>query len=259
MAPERRDTLSAYNASESTGPSAGFDAAFESTLDIEKVLTEGSLRTAFQPICNLETREPIGFEALSRFPAPTASPAQWFKQASHLGLLQALDLHAAATALSQVPMLPEHAFIALNVSPPTAASHAFGEVVTAVAPKRLVLDITAHAIVDYQRFTAAIEGLRALGVRIALDDAGGAADVGLQHLVVIRPDILKIDTVVVHGVGTDEMRQAVASAYVSLAQHAGAITIAEGIETEDEAAMLLSLGVEFGQGYLLGRPEFLDV
>ncbi len=125
-------------------------------------------------------------------------------------------------------------------------------------PERLVLDIAENDTVDnYHLFTEVIDHLRALGVRIALDDAG-AADVSLQHLLGVRPDIVKIDTTVIHGIAEDELRQAVACAYASLAKRAGAISLAEGIETEAELTMLLSLEVETGQGYLLGRPAFLE-
>ena len=93
---------------------------------------------------------------------------------------------------------------------------------------------------------------------VELRPAPGAADVSLQHLLGVRPDIVKIDTTVIHGIAEDELRQAVACAYASLAKRAGAVSLAEGIETEAELAMLLSLEVETGQGYLLGRPAFLE-
>jgi EAL domain-containing protein (putative c-di-GMP-specific phosphodiesterase class I) len=147
--------------------------------------------------------------------------------------------------------------LSVNLSPATAASKAFGDLASAVSSDRLVIEITENATVDnYKRFTGAIDHLRSLGVRIALDDAG-ASDVGLQHLLEIRPDIVKIDTTVIHGIADDELRQAVAIAYASLSKRAAAISLAEGIETEAELAMLSSLGVEAGQGYLLGRPAFL--
>jgi len=228
--------------------------------DLEQVLSERSLRVAFQPVCSLHSREIIGYEALSRFPAHTvATPRQWFDQALRLGRLQALELLAAATALEQLARLPERVFLAVNVSPATAASTAFGELAATIPPERLVLDIAENATVDdYPRFTEVIDHLRSLGVRIALDDAG-AADVSLQHLLGIRPDIVKIDTTVIHGIAADELRQAVAYSYASLAKRAGAISLAEGIETEGDLSMLLSLEVETGQGYLLGRPAFLEV
>ncbi len=228
-------------------------------LDVERVLSDKSLRVAFQPVCDLLSREVIGYEALARFPRPAhATPRQWFDQALHLGLLLDLELLAAAKALELLRRLPDRAFLAVNVSPATAASTAFGELASAVPPERLVLDIAEHDTVDnYHLFTDVINHLRSLGVRIALDDAG-AADVSLQHLLGVRPDIVKIDTTVIHGIAEDELRQAVACAYASLAKRAGAVSLAEGIETEAELAMLLTLEVETGQGYLLGRPAFLE-
>ena len=143
------------------------------------------------------------------------------------------------------------------MSPVTAASREFGELATKIPPDLLVLDIAENDSVDnYHLFVEVIDHLRSLGVRIALDDAG-AADVSLQHLLGVRPDIVKIDTTVIHGIDEDELLQAVACAYASLAKRAGAMSLAEGIETEAELAMLLTLGVETGQGYLLGRPAFL--
>jgi EAL domain-containing protein (putative c-di-GMP-specific phosphodiesterase class I) len=143
------------------------------------------------------------------------------------------------------------------VSPAIAASAAFGKLVATMPPDRLVLDIAEKDDMDdYQLFIAVIDHLRSLGVRIALDDAG-AGDVNLQHLLGVRPDIVKIDTTVIHGIAEDELRQAVACAYASLAKRTGAISLAEGIETEAELAMLLSLDIETGQGFLLGRPASL--
>ena len=72
----------------------------DSPLDVEQVLSDRSLRVAFQPVCNLQSREIIGYEALSRFPRPAhATPRQWFDQASHLGLLLDLELLAVARRL----------------------------------------------------------------------------------------------------------------------------------------------------------------
>jgi EAL domain-containing protein (putative c-di-GMP-specific phosphodiesterase class I) len=227
-------------------------------VDVEQVLIDRTLRIAFQPVCDLKSLEIIGYEALARFPEwAVTTPRPWFEQAMQLGLQQALELLAATKALEDLGRLEPGAFLSVNLSPATAASKAFGDLASAVTSDRLVLEITENATVDnYKRFTGAIDHLRSLGVRIALDDAG-ASDVGLQHLLEIRPDIVKIDTTVIHGIADDELRQAVAIAYASLSKRAGAISLAEGIETEAELAMLSSLGVEAGQGYLLGRPAFL--
>ena len=230
----------------------------DSPVDVEQVLKDRSLRIAFQPVCDLKTREVIGYEALARFPDwAVTTPRPWFEQALELGLQQPLELLAATMALEQLARLEKNAFLSVNLAPATAASKEFDELCGTVPADRLVLEITENATVDnYRRFTGAIDHLRSLGVRIALDDAG-AADIGMQHLLELRPDIVKIDTAIIHGIADDELLQAVAYGYASLARRAGAISLAEGIETEAELAMLSSLEVETGQGYLLGRPMFL--
>jgi EAL domain-containing protein (putative c-di-GMP-specific phosphodiesterase class I) len=235
------------------------DANHESELDVEQVLTDSSLRIAFQPIFRLSLREVIGYEALSRFPGQAdANPVHWFEQAARLGFLQQFELLAVKKALEQLVKLPEGTFISVNISPSTAASKAFGELAVTVPPSRLVLEITeAAAVNNYHRFAGPIDRLRSLGVRIALDDAGGS-DVSLQHLLLLQPDIVKIDTTVIHGIADDEVRQAVACAYVAMSEREGALSLAEGIETDAEFDTLTSLGVEIGQGYLLGRPAFLE-
>lgn len=238
--------------------SAAVDASIEPELDVEEVLAEGSLRTAFQPICGLESRVTVGFEALARFPDTTeaTTPRHWFEQAARLGLVHDLELLAAETALAQFDRLPESSFLAVNLSPSTASSRAVADLVATVEAARLVIDIAEHSEVDSRHFLEAIDHLRSLGVRIALDDAG-ASDVALHRLVGLRPDIVKVDTSIVHGIAADELRQAVAYAYASLAERTGAICLAEGVETEEELEVLLTLGITMGQGYLLGRPEFL--
>lgn len=230
----------------------------ESPVDVKKVLVDKSLRVAFQPVCDLKTREIIGYEALARFPDwAVTTPRPWFEQAEELGLQKPLEILAASTAFEQLERLESHAFLSVNLSPATAASKEFGELVAGVPSERIVLEVTENATVtNYRRFTGAINHLRSMGVRIALDDAG-AADVGMQHMMEIHPDIIKIDTTVIHGIAEDELRQAVAYGYSSLSKRAGAISLAEGIETEAELVMLSSLEVELGQGYLLGRPAFL--
>jgi EAL domain-containing protein (putative c-di-GMP-specific phosphodiesterase class I) len=74
----------------------------------------------------------------------------------------------------------------------------------------------------------------------------------------VRPDIIKIDVDVTRGIENDQVRQAIARAFRSLAAGSGAMSLAEGIETDDELEMLRSLEIGAGQGYLLGRPEYLD-
>jgi EAL domain-containing protein (putative c-di-GMP-specific phosphodiesterase class I) len=117
----------------------------------------------------------------------------------------------------------------------------------------VVLEITENeAITDYAPLHEAVLLLGA-DVRLAVDDAG-AGVANFNHLAELRPDFLKIDIGLVRGVHEDVGRQAVVAGLVHFAASAGCQVIAEGIETDAELAMVRSLGVTLGQGYLLARP-----
>jgi EAL domain-containing protein (putative c-di-GMP-specific phosphodiesterase class I) len=213
---------------------------------------------AFQPIVDLNSRAVIGLEALARFPDETiVSPQPWFAAAAEQGLVNELELLAAASAVDQLTKLPDEAFVALNVSSSTAASAELREVIAAVAP-RVVLEIKeGDETSGTYHFSEAIKGLRELGVRVAVDDAG-LGDVRLRQTLDIQPDIIKVDTTVTRGVDLDPVKQAIVTAFSSLAVLVGATSLAEGIETEEEFQSLVTLGVAAGQGFLLGRPAYLD-
>ncbi len=228
-------------------------------LDVPRVLKADSIQMAFQPIVELVTRECIGYEALARFPdEEIISPQSWFNAAGAQGLSRELEILAVASALAQLDDLPAGVFVSLNVSPVTAGSPELRELIPVEHRGRVVFEIKEDAaIVDYQKFTGAIDELRSTGVRIAVDDAG-VADVSLRHMLDVRPDFIKIDTDVTRGVNVDPVKQAIVMAFRSLAAQANALSLAEGIETEEELETLRSLGITLGQGYLLGRPVYLD-
>jgi EAL domain-containing protein (putative c-di-GMP-specific phosphodiesterase class I) len=228
-------------------------------LDVPRILEGHSIQMAFQPIVNLGSRECIGYEALARFPdEEVVSPQGWFAAAAVQGLAHQLEILAVASALAQLDQLPPGAFISLNVSPVTAASGELRALIGSDMSRRVIFEIKEDAAVeDYQRFTGAIDELRSTGIRIAIDDAG-LADVSLRHMLDIRPDIIKIDTDVTRGVDRDLVKQAIVMAFGSLASQAGALSLAEGIETEEELETMRSLHIDLGQGYLLGRPAYLD-
>ncbi|MGC9960371.1 MAG: EAL domain-containing protein [Acidimicrobiales bacterium] len=228
-------------------------------LDVPRILKGDSIRMAFQPIVHLGSRECIGFEALARFPdEEIVSPQGWFAAAAAQGLAQELEVMAVGAALAQLDNLPTGAFVSLNVSPMTAGSPDLRDMIHVRQRGRVVFEIKEDAaVVDYQRFTGAIDELRSTGVRIAIDDAG-VADVSLRHMLDIRPDFIKIDTDVTRGVDRDPVKQAIVMAFRSLAAQAGALSLAEGIETKEELETLRSLHIDLGQGYLLGRPAYIE-
>jgi EAL domain-containing protein (putative c-di-GMP-specific phosphodiesterase class I) len=221
----------------------------------EQLLEDDSLRIAFQPIVDLASKRVIGFEALARFPGDSEiSPQVWFAEAAEVGLQIDIEMAAIRRALLDFEHLPSDAFISLNVSPPTAGSADLREALSQVDGSRVVLEITESALAEgYEKVSEAIGVLRATGVRIALDDTGSGS-VSMSNLFDVHADIIKIDIVVTRGIESDPMKEAMATALKSLADRSGAMSLAEGIETEEELGLLRTLKVGAGQGYLFGRP-----
>jgi EAL domain-containing protein (putative c-di-GMP-specific phosphodiesterase class I) len=99
-----------------------------------------------------------------------------------------------------------------------------------------------------------VKALRTLGFGFAVDDAG-AGYASFTMIAALRPSIIKIDREIVNGIRLDDAKQALVEAFVSFGRRIGARLVAEGIETRRDLATLVELGVELGQGYLIGRPE----
>ena len=154
--------------------------------------------------------------------------------------------------------MPEPLFLAVNASAATILGGGLEPTCAARACPRLVVELTEHVPVeDYGALEAAVSTLRARGLRLAVDDTG-AGYAGFRHLLGLRPEIVKLDLSLTQGIDGDPVRRALASALVRFTADTGAHLIAEGIETEAELGTLRDLGVEWGQGFLLGRPQPLD-
>ena len=222
---------------------------------IDRVLDGDALSMVLQPIRELATGELCGVEALARFATePQWPPNRWFEEAAAVGRGVDLELQAVRTALSELVHLPSELFLSVNVSPATALSPELPEVL-GPAPARVVLELTEHTrIDDHELLAAAIAPVRRSGVRLAVDDAG-AGYAGLRQILRLRPDIIKLDIELTRGIDQDPARRALATAMVAFASDIGARIVAEGIETADEVDTLLGVGVEWGQGYHLGRPD----
>jgi EAL domain-containing protein (putative c-di-GMP-specific phosphodiesterase class I) len=140
-----------------------------------------------------------------------------------------------------------------------AGSPPFFELVREVPAGRLVVELTEHDRVDdYAYLLQALTRLRDLGARIAVDDAGSGF-ASLQHILNIRPDIIKLDLALTRDIDTDPARRALASSLVMFGRDIGAVIIAEGIETRDELDTIRALGLQHGQGFYLAHPSELPV
>ena len=213
-----------------------------------------------QPIVDLAAGRTVGYEALSRFPdahGTCRSPEVVFDEATRHGHGVELERRALSEALAVLPLLPRSCYLSVNLSPQALLAPAvFAALSDALRrhPGRLVVELTEHAeVLHYPALVKTLAGLRAWGLRLAVDDMGSGF-ASLRHVTMLHPDMIKLDKEFIHGIHADRDRRAVAKAIITFAAEIDASFVAEGVETEDELRELQAIGATYGQGYLLGRP-----
>ena len=233
----------------------------QTAAQIRDLLARADLRILFQPIIATDTGRLVGAEALSRFEAfnpadPPDPPDAVFARAAEVGLGVELELLAARIALLAAEALPGDLYISVNLSPAAVLSPQLTDVLlgSSVPLRRVVVEITEHVSVpDYKQLVARIDELRALGVRLAVDDAG-AGFASFRHILRLSPEYIKLDRTLIENIADDPARRALAAAVVLFAFEMGSAVVAEGVETVAELRMTQTLGIDAVQGFLLGRP-----
>lgn len=226
----------------------------EQRAEIEALLADPDmLRPVYQPWIELATGRLAGYEALTRFDTPVRrGPDEWFARAHRCGLGERLEALAITRAL-ETPDRPEGTFLSINLSPSVLTS----PLVQDALPEsldRVVIEVTEQeAIVDMPGVERALDGFRRRGARIALDDAG-VGYAGLQELMRLRPDIIKLDRSLICDLPDDPAKVALAESLVRFAQRTGASVCGEGIEALEELVALADLDMTYGQGFALARP-----
>ena len=168
-----------------------------------------------------------------------------------------LESSAIRSALTALETLPEDVYVAVNGSPEFVSSGELPALLQSVDISRVVLELTEHAsVTDYHELTSALAPLRALGLRIAIDDAG-AGYASMRHILSIEPNLVKLDISLTRGIDQDRKRRALASALIAFARETDMGIVAEGVETAAELRTLQSLGAKRAQGYHLARPMAL--
>ncbi|MFI5956742.1 putative bifunctional diguanylate cyclase/phosphodiesterase [Cryptosporangium sp. NPDC051539] len=237
--------------------------------DLRVALTTGrGLSVAYQPIVLLADRSLWGFEALVRWTHPTRgpmSPADFVPLAERTGVIHELSRWVLDTACRQVAFwqheFPEDQRISLSVNLSARDLDQPGitdvvlQTMTAAGldAQDLVIEVTESALVDPELAIPALGRLSDAGIRIAIDDFGTGYS-SLQYLTQMPVDILKLDRSFVSRLDGTPQHAAIAEAVVRLSQTLRFSTVAEGIETEAQAAELTALGYRKGQGYLISKP-----
>ncbi len=233
--------------------------------ELTTILRNKKITPVYQPIVNLNTGEIMGFEALSRGPAgsPLHYPLELFRVAIANGKLLVLEQICREAAVSHLTGLGKDQQLFLNMNAEVVKDPDFRGGLTktfvlrqGLNPAQVTFEITERtAITDFDSFSKSLNHYRAQGYSIAIDDAGAGYS-SLQSIAELRPNYIKLDRSIVHDVDKDPLKQAMLDAMNRLAAVIHSKIIAEGIETADELAVLISKGVHYGQGFLLARPAF---
>jgi EAL domain-containing protein (putative c-di-GMP-specific phosphodiesterase class I) len=220
--------------------------------------------TAYQPILRIKEGTVLGFEALSRGPRGTGleTADALFAAATSHRLLVELDRLCRRAALLASGRIPSSAKIFVNTLPATMRDPQFrGKPLidfldkAQVAPNRIVIEITEKLVIEnYALFRETMAYFTDLGMSFAVDDVGAGYS-GLESIAKLKPTYLKIDTALVREVHVSVVNRAMCKAIISLGNSIGATVIAEGIHSAEETEALKAMGVEYGQGFYLARPD----
>ena len=239
---------------------------------VRKMIAEQLVTTVFQPIWDMESNRPLGFEALMR-PNPglgLSGPQEAFDVADRIRQLPQLDRVCMRNVLASSANLPANSTIFLNYSPTALLHTSFNpdEFVALVRgaglrPEQIVLEVSERRIDDATSVIERAKALRALGVRIALDNIG-SGHVGLEIMSKLHLDYVKLDRGLVGRAIENTEARGVLAGLIAIARETGSYLIAEGIETRQMLDFVSKAhvpvpsafaGVRGVQGYELGKPE----
>lgn len=218
-------------------------------LMVELAIAGKGLQLVFQPIVDLRRGAVAGYETLVRFDGPVrAGPDRWFAEAARRGRQSELDHAVVERALALRSSLPRNTFLTINIEPESLHDRRVLQLLCDHDLRGVAIEVTEHRALDeLGPVRAALDRLRTAGALLAVDDAG-AGYAGLQQILAMRPQILKVDRSLVEGIDTDEAKAALLEMLGVFAGRIDAWVLAEGVETRGEALRCASLGVPLAQG-----------
>ena len=232
--------------------------------ELHEAIALGQLDLHFQPIIDTRTRKILTMEALARWRHPVRGmipPDVFIPLAEENGMIHALGAFVLLAACEAATRWPADVGVAVNLSP---AQFARGDVIAVVqhaldesglAARRLTLEITETALMEnLETGNAILQAIRALGARIALDDFGSGYS-SLNYLQSFALDEIKIDRAFVAAMETHDRTREIVALIAAIARNLGAVTVAEGVETQNQLDLVVAAGCNAAQGYFFNRPK----
>lgn len=225
---------------------------------VDRFLAAPDVDAVFQPQVSLQTGRVVGYEVLAR---PTIPIGDLVRAAVMTDRAVDLDLAILPRLLERIAEHPGMV-ASINLLPASLLDSRFGKDELARAcrrvgldPEQLTIECTEQQVVsDLDGLAARVADLRRMGFSFAIDDAG-AGHSSIALIARLRPNTIKIDRSFVTNVHRNGAKQAVIEGFVTFTRRIGGRLVAEGVESRSELLEIVSLGVDIGQGYLLGRPE----
>lgn len=229
---------------------------------LKTVLGQKQLKAAFQPVCHLPDGMVLGYEALIRGPHGSVleQPNALFAVAHENDMDVELETLCLETIFQRLPKGIAARRLFVNASARLLRHPVFLDPRNLAEINRthgdVVIEISEKEMVgDYSSFRGILDVVRGANLKIAIDDAGSGYS-GLEAILYLRPDYIKVADSLVRHLETDPIKREIIASLASIGRQIQATLVAEGIERPEEREALVELGVPYGQGFLLGRPAF---
>ncbi|MBD3796266.1 MAG: EAL domain-containing protein [Campylobacterales bacterium] len=234
-------------------------------IDFFDIVEHSSLTSYFQPIIDMKTLKIYGYEALVRGVHPDGSlmfPDQLFEKSARNDMNFILDRMSRESALKTAATKKINKKLFINFMPTSIYDPEYCLQSTVkwanqleFNPSNIVFEVVeTEQVADKEHLRGILEFYRKEGFSIALDDVGEGYS-GLNNLIDIKPNIIKVDRNVIMDIDKDPLKQSVYKALYNIARENDIIVLAEGIETQEELEMIKTLGVDLAQGYYFAKPQ----
>ncbi len=216
-------------------------------------------RIVAHPIVRLSDEKTVGVELLTRSSLPSfESPADFFRIAQAVNIMTLVDHQCFRKCLAASLNLPPEIHCHLNIFPSTLidipVTHILDDFPKEADPKRYCVELSEQQIIgDPSHLLESVRALKARGIQVAIDDVGFGKSC-LENLILLEPDVIKIDRKCIFGVGRDKARERSLKRLLDTAAGLGSLVVAEGVETREDMEILKHLGVPEAQGYLWSMP-----
>lgn len=243
--------------------------SFRRYTELLKIMKGQALTTFFQPIYNLQDKSHLGYEVLNRPPVSAQFPTTdfFYDFIGHTDQVFSFELFCRDLSLNRFNSALERAahprdtVLFINIHPQVLSDPGYrsGQTIQLLSrynlsPQQVVFELTEkQAVQDYVEFERILSHYRDQGFRIAIDDAGSGYN-SLKAIVSLKPEFIKLDKSLVHDIHLCPNQQRIVTLLQEFAADSGTHIIAEGIEVSEEITFLRQEGIQYGQGYALGRP-----